>query len=385
MKSKIVVCHSPLLIAFLFTFAMGQQKEVVGYFPSWNWQHKNALMTYDKIPFKKVTIIDYAFWHPLLDGTIAGINPRGDSLILTGGKGETSLVSLAHKNNVKVMLSIGGWEDSENFPAVASTQELRTTFAHACLDAIRKFDFDGIDIDWEYPGYAEHKGTAADRTNSTAFLATLRDSLDSYGLQAHKKLFLSAALAATAEHLSGYEVEKLIPVLDMFNVMTYDYNGSWSVRSGYNSPLYAPTEADSLSNIDATFKLFTGVFHVPAAKINLGVPFYGHVFAQCTMPGGDYHGVDTTLFPEEDANYYAIVQYTGAYRHWDDKAKVPYLVVPSTKTFVSYDDEESVKYKARYVIDQHARGVIIWEITADYMPDGKTPLLDVLYTTFSSN
>jgi chitinase len=385
MKSKISACRSLLLVVFLFASGMGQQKEVVGYFPSWNWQHKNALMTFDKIPFKKVTIIDYAFWHPLLDGTIAGINPRGDSLILMSGNGNTSLVSLAHESKVKVMLSIGGWEDSENFPGVASTQTLRTTFAHSCVDAIRKYDFDGIDIDWEYPGYADHKGTAADRTNSTALLLALRDSLDAYGLQIHKKLFLSAALAATVEHLSGYEVERLIPVLDMFNVMTYDYNGSWSPRSGHNSPLYASSEADSIANIDATFKLFTEGFHVPAAKINLGVPFYGHTFAQCTMPGGEYHGVDTTLFPEGEANYYAIVQYVGKYRHWDDKAKVPYLVVPTSKTFVSYDDEESVKYKARYVVDNHARGVIIWEITADYMPDGKTPLLDALFTTFSSN
>jgi len=384
MKSKCFAYHPLLLIAFLFASAIGQQKEVVGYFPSWNWEHKNALMTYDKIPFKKVTIIDYAFWHPLLDGTIAGINPRGDSLILIGGGDKPSLVDLAHENKVKVMLSIGGWGDSENFPAVASTQELRTTFAHACLDAVRKFDFDGIDIDWEYPGYAEHNGTPADRTNSTALLRTLRDSLDAYGSQVHKKLFLSAALAATAEHLSGYEVEKLIPILDMFNVMTYDYNGSWSPRSGHNSPLYASSEADSVSNIEATFKLYTEGFHVPASQINLGVPFYGHAFAQCTMVGGEYHGVDTTLFPGGDADYYSIVQYSGMYRHWDDKAKVPYLVVPSTKTFVSYDDEESITYKAHYVVDHHARGVIIWEITADYLTDGRTPLLDALYTTFSS-
>jgi chitinase len=363
---------------------MGQQKEVVGYFPSWNWQHKNSLMTYDKIPFKKLTIIDYAFWHPLLDGTIAGINPTGDSLILYGRMGKPSLVSLAHENRVKVMLSIGGWDDSQNFPAVASTGLLRATFAHACVEAIRKFDFDGIDIDWEYPGYVEHNGTASDLVNSTALLEILRDSLDAYGIRVHKKILLSAALSATADHLSGYDVGKLANILDMLNVMTYDYNGSWSPRSGHNAPLYAAAPADSVLNIDATFKLFTEDLHVPASKINLGIPFYGHSFAQCTVLNGENHGSDTTLFPGGDVNYYSIVQYLGKYRHWDEKAKVPYLIFPETKTLVSFDDEESISLKAQYVVDHKAGGVIIWEITGDYLEDGKTPLMDALYTVFSS-
>ena len=86
-----------VLVIIACSSSMSQRKEVVGYFPSWNWQHKNSHMTYDKIPFNKLTIIDYAFWHPLLDGTIAGINPTGDSLILFGKAERPSLVSLAHQ------------------------------------------------------------------------------------------------------------------------------------------------------------------------------------------------------------------------------------------------------------------------------------------------
>jgi len=363
---------------------MGQRKEVVGYFPSWNWQHKNSRMTYDKIPFKKLTIIDYAFWHPLLDGTIEGINPTGDSLILFGRIGKPSLVALAHENKVKVMLSIGGWEDSQNFPKVASTEQRRTVFAHACADAIRKFDFDGIDIDWEYPGFAEHNGTPADFANSTALLHVLRDSLDACGRRSHKQLLLSAALSATADHLTGYDVGKLAALLDMFNIMTYDYNGSWSPRSGHNSPLYASATADSGYCIDATFKLFTQELHVPASKINLGIPFYGHSFAQCSALNGEAHGSDTTLFPGGDVNYYSIVQYLDKYRHWDEISEVPYLILPETKTLVSFDDAQSIKLKAEYVVGHKARGVIIWEITGDYLEDGKTPLTDALDTVFSS-
>lgn len=376
--------YSLLFIILVSTLSMGQKKEIVGYFPSWKWRDKNSLMTYDKIPFKKLTIIDYAFWHPLTDGNIAGINSMGDSLILWGSTGKAPLVTLAHDNKVKVMLSIGGWEDSNNFPTVASAESLRTMFAHACVVAIRKFDFDGIDIDWEYPGYVEHNGTPADMINCTALLEILRDSLDAYGMQIHKKMLLSAALPATADHLSGFEVSKLANILDMLNVMTYDYNGSWSPHTGHNSPLYAPTAEDSLLNIDATFTLYAEKLGVPVSKINLGIPFYGHSFAHCTTLNGENHGSDTTLFPGGDVNYYSIVQYLDKYRHWDEKAGVPYLIFPGTNTLVSFDDEESIRLKAQYVLAHKARGVIIWEITGDYLKDGTTPLLDVLYTKFSS-
>ncbi|HTR81333.1 MAG TPA: glycosyl hydrolase family 18 protein [Bacteroidota bacterium] len=375
----------PILIILLFSGSMGQQKDIVGYFPSWKWRYKNSLMTYDKIPFKKLTIIDYAFWHPLTDGTIAAINPKGDSLNLIGDGSKEMLVQVAHDNNVKVMLSVGGWEDSNNFPTVASTAPLRTTFAHACIDAIRKFSFDGIDIDWEYPGYTDHNGTPADKINCTLLLSVLKDSLDAYGKEAGRKMLLSAALPASAEHLTGFEIDKLIPVLDMFNIMTYDYNGSWSSLSGHNSPLYASTPEDTLHNIDASFKLFTDQLHVPASKINLGVPFYGHSFAQCTSLNAHYRGSDTTLFPDDGLCYYDIVPYLGKYRHWDERAKVPYLIIPDANTLVSFDDEESVALKAQYVLDHTARGVIIWEITGDYMPNGKTPLLDVLNEKLASS
>jgi chitinase len=71
-------------------------------------------------------------------------------------------------------------------------------------------------------------------------------------------------------------------------------------------------------------------------------------------------------------------------RFWDDRAKVPYLVSQEWKTFISYDDEESVGHKAQYVLDKNAGGVIVWEITGDSMPDGGTPLLDVISRKFGA-
>jgi len=63
---------------------------------------------------------------------------------------------------------------------------------------------------------------------------------------------------------------------------------------------------------------------------------------------------------------------------------VPYLVSASWNVLVSYDDEESIRIKAQYMLDKNVHGCIIWEITGDYLPDGTTPLLDAVARTFAS-
>jgi GH18 family chitinase len=101
----------------------------------------------------------------------------------------------------------------------------------------------------------------------------------------------------------------------------------------------------------------------------------------CTELYTPHAGADTVHFSKNGVFYSDINEAKDMLtRFWDDRAKVPYAVDTSWNTLVSYDDEESVALKAQYVLDHRARGVIIWEITGDYLPDGRTPLLDVLST-----
>jgi chitinase len=125
------------------------------------------------------------------------------------------------------------------------------------------------------------------------------------------------------------------------------------------------------------------VYGIPAEKINLGVPFYAHTFSNCTELHAPHAGSDTVHFSKDGAFYYDIVTTMDKFtRRWDDRAKAPYLVSTNWNMLVSYDDEESIHYKAQYVVDNNVRGLIIWEITGDYLPDHRTPLLDVIHATF---
>jgi chitinase len=362
-----------------------QRKEVIGYFPSWKWKPRNDLaVSPAQIPYDKLTVINYAFFAPRPDGSIIGKDTVGDALYLRSAPGST-LTDLAHRHGVIVLLSLGGWEDSDNFPAVASTPFLRASFARSCTGAIREFGFDGIDIDWEFPGYADHKGTPDDRRNFTLLLQTVRDSLAAMGARTGRKYLLTAALPSAAVHAANMEVQKISEILDQLNIMTYDFSGPWDARSYHNSPLYPSQGADSSRSVHGAFTLYHRTYGVPAAKINIGVPFYGQTFTGCTSLNAPHAGPDTIHFTASGATYCDIRKNIQKFtRHWDDQAKVPYLVSSDWNVLVSYDDPESVHAKAEYVVANKIHGVIIWEITQDYLPERTTPLLDAIVSAFGT-
>jgi len=391
---KTTACFIILWLTLSTLPAIGQQKEIIGYYPSWKWKSRNNLVTPERIPFEKLTIINYAFFYPLPDGSLVGRDTVGDNLYLRGFsdprhgdlKAGTPLIKLAHSKGVKVMLSLGGWEESSNFPQVAASESKREHFAHSCLEQIRRYGFDGIDIDWEYPCLEIHNGTPADKQNYTLLLKTTRDSLNALGKDTGKHYLLTAALSALPSGAENFEMEKVAEILDLLNVMTYDFNGSWDRLSGHNSPLYPPRPDDAIRNMDAALKLYTETFKIPATKVNLGVPFYGQTYTRCTALYSPHTGADTVHFSPQGAFYYDIIQVMNKFtRYWDEQSRVPYLVSSTWNMLISYDDEESIGYKAQYVLDHKACGLIIWEITGDYLPDGSTPLLDIIYSKFNNS
>ena len=197
-----------IIIIFLLSgknlFAQSPCKEIVGYYPNWQWYDRNKLVDPQSIDYSKYTIINYCFMAPQTDGTITMTDPWADDNLLNGEIdwvnggyiANTSLIAIAHNNGVKVLPSIGGWTLSDNFPAIAADPVKRATFAQACVELIDSFHFDGIDLDWEYPGYAPHAGTAQDKANFNLLLQDVRTAIDSFGLTVGKTMLLTAAVGA---------------------------------------------------------------------------------------------------------------------------------------------------------------------------------------------
>jgi GH18 family chitinase len=391
-----------IMAAALTGLCLKAQKEVIGYYPNWQWYDRGQLVNPETIFYEKYSIINYAFFRPQANGVITSTDAWADENLLLGpmiwwpdphNDSTRSLPYLALQAGVKLLPSIGGWNDSNHFPAIAADPAKRQTFVNACINLINTYKFDGIDLDWEYPGYAPHGGSPADKQNFTLLLQDLRQALDALSWVTGKDFLLTSCFGPADSHMQHIDWENILPLLDWVNLMTYDFHGSWDPESNHHTPLYSPAVGDPDWCFDGAFNLITQTYNVPPEKINIGVAFYGKGLANCTQLYGPHTGYDGSTFWEDEGQplYYNILKKMDLFTyHWDDQVKCPYLLGNTINTFVTFDDPVSIAYKAQYVMDNNIGGVIIWEITGDYIETtpgsgviAGTPLLDTLNHIFS--
>lgn len=162
--------------------------------------------------------------------------------------------------------------------------------------------------------------------------------------------------------------------------MTYDFNGSWNPTTGHNAPLYYdPAAASSGLTEPANYNIDKAVTSylsagVPANKLVLGMPFYGRGWGGAPATGNGQYQVSAGIsqtgtwekgnydFSDLEANY---INKNGYTRYWNNTSKVPYLYNPSNQTFISYDDAESIGYKASYLKSKGLAGAMFWETSGD--------------------
>lgn len=380
-------------------------KDVVGYYPNWQWYDRGKLVRPQTIDYSKYTVLNYCFFVPKADGTIESHDTWADENLLLGEqdwanggqrKPETSIVYQARQRGVKILGTIGGFTLSSTFPGIAADPIKRATFAAACVNLVRTYGFDGIDINWEYPGYAPHNGTAADKQNFTLLLQAIRVALDAYGAAQSVPMMLTIAVGAAEERMDDVEWNLVADEVDIINVMTYDYFGTWDRTTNHNSPLYRPAVGNATFNTQHTIATLTGVYGVDPQKLTLGMAFYGRSATTVGAPGLHVPSTglaDLTTFAADEGTplYYNVQAQLGNFtERWDSIAAVPYLTgKPGLNTFVSYDNVESIKAKSRFAVDNELRGAVIWEITGDYMETAPgsgvvagTPLVDAINDVF---
>lgn len=402
MKTLLTCCL--ILVSISKSFAQQPCKEIVGYYPSWQWYDRNKLVNPQTIDYSKYTILNYAFLKPEVDGSISLFDSWADENLLLGENDwanggyipNTSLISKAHSNNVKVLPSIGGWTLSDNFPGIAADPVKRQNFAQACVNLLQTYNFDGIDLDWEYPGFADHNGTPQDFQNFTLLLQEVRTAIDSYGTSIGKTMLLTAAVGANQDHMNNVDWTAVSPILDIINLMSYDYFGTWDSNTNHNAPLFAPQQGDPQFNLSQSINLLVNTYNVPKDKITAGIAFYGRSAKTPGTPSlhGPSTGVaDDITFDIDDGiplYYNALLKQHLFEEHWDATAEVPYMLGKNgLNTFLSYDNVASIELKAQHIVEQELRGAIIWEITGDYIETvegsgviAHTPLVDKLNDVF---
>ncbi|MGB6973563.1 MAG: glycoside hydrolase family 18 protein [Terracidiphilus sp.] len=323
---------------------------------------RNQVIQPDEIAAQKLTRINYAFAN-VQDGKVVIVSPVDAPNLAT-------LVGLKSENpSLQVLVSVGGWLWSGKFSDAALTRESRSRFIESAVALIERYKLDGLDIDWEYPGQvgAGNRFRPEDKRNYTLLLAGLRKRFDGEQRKLGRPLLLSIAAGAGDDFLEHTEMRKVARAVDTVNLMAYDYYEPGSDRiTGNHAPLYTDPADPKHVSADVSVRLFEKA-GVPAKKIVLGVPFYGHVWGNVAPTNHGLFQAGSPV-PKAFARYRDIAgkMPNGNFtRYWDDAASVPYLYSVEKKQFVSYEDPQSLALKCAYVERMHLGGVMFWEYEAD--------------------
>jgi chitinase len=344
--------------------------KLVCYYTNWSqYRPKLGKFLPENIDPFLCTHIIFAFgW--LKNGKLASFEENDE----TGG-GKVGLydrvIGLKSVNpKLKVLLAIGGWSfGTAKFKEVSATRFSRQTFVFSAVKFLREHNFDGLDMDWEYP-------KSADKDNFSALLKELAEAFTYEAEESgQSRLLLSAAVPVGPDNVKGgYDVPAVAKALDFVNLMAYDFHGKWESQVGHNAPLYAPSsdsEWRKQLSVEFAAKMWTRL-GTPKEKLVIGMPTYGRSFSltdpsriavNSAAKGGGTAGEYTR--EAGFLSYYEICEMLlqGAEYIWDDEMKVPYLV--KGDQWVGFDDERAIRNKMSWVKENGYAGAMVWTVDMD--------------------
>ena len=400
--------HRRLIIAFLLWAAgavavLAQEgrsdgqaaPRIVAYYTSWSIYAHQYYVT--DIPADKLTHINYAFFNISVDGgcmlgdEIADIQYRypddPESAWVYGNFRQLHLLRDQHPH-LQILMSIGGLTWSSRFSDVALTDASRQRFVRSCVALLLRYEFDGIDLDWEFPVLGLTEGRPEDKENFTALIAEFRRQLNDQGILDSRHYLLTIAAPTIARFYTNIELDKIHQDLDWINLMCYGFAGRWSEITNHDSRLYASSDDPNRAigrDTNAAVMVYLDA-GVPAEKIVVGVPFYGRGWGGVPAEnGGLYQSYDYLPegtwapgfydFSDLQSNYFPSYM-----RYWDHEAQSAWLYNPAQAITISYEDPRSLRAKASYVRQHGLGGMMFWELAND---DDHHTLLNTLYAALN--
>ena len=402
------------------------ERKIVGYFPE--WAYKSAEHNYFNVTdlqWEELTHIQYSFAfvdektnqitfsdrEAAIEETFEGmdLSYNGKPVTLDPNlpyQGHFNILQQMKKQfpDVTLLMSVGGWAGSRGFYTMMDTDQGIDTFVQSCVDFIRTYGFDGIDIDFEFPSSTSQSGNPDDFDVSeprrqtinkryNVMMKKLREGLDKAGREDGKYYMLTAAVSASSWVLGGVESNEYANYLDFLSIMSYDYHGGWNQYVENQANIY-PDPADTetkgmimpVLGMDWSYNYYRGV--LPPEKILMGIPYYTRGWEN--VQGGDgtgLHGSSKTpatgkynIWGDYDTTGYQIPAGANPLWHvlnlmeedpnlqvyWDNVGKVPHLWQADERVFLSYENERSIDERLKYIEEKNLGGALIWVMDGDY-------------------
>ena len=292
------------------------------------------------------------------------------------------------------MIAIGGWNEGvKKYSQMASSKSNRMEFIESVIAFLDQYGFDGLDVDWEYPGDTERGGGWSDTENYASLLEELREAFNG------KNWLLTAAVPAPKSRIDpGYDVKRIAKVLDFINVMTYDLHGTWDGFADHHAPLYA-REHDWHPYNTLTVDFAMNYWHqkgAPKDKLIMGVPFYGRSFllqdASKYQPGQSAKSTGGFKGPYTDEEgflaYYEICKLAQEPGWMQEKDDTGNIFMHNGQKWVGYDTKEAIERKMYHIRANGFGGGMTWAIDLDDFNGvcgDKWPLLTAMNAALKSD
>lgn len=343
--------------------------KIIGYVAGW------VGLDFSTIQAEKLTHINYAFANCVDAEVIFGTDKDLIDDAQLNAKDLENLKKLKSINpNLKILISVGGWTWSKNFSDAALTNESREKFAQSAVEFLTRYNLDGVDLDWEYPGQIGDGNIfrPEDKGNFTLLLKRMRELLDAQseidGKTGSNKYLLTIATGANQAYIDNTDLREAQKYLDFINIMTYDFHSGLDTITGHHANLYlSDTPGTTNMSVVNSVKIHIEA-GVPPEKLVLGVPFYGRKWSGVIPENNGLYQPAKTV--GSTVSYRKIMtEYTeenGFQRYWDETAQSPILFNSNSQVFVSYEDTASLKLKLNWLKSNNLGGVMFWEYALDY-------------------
>ncbi|SON52734.1 glycoside hydrolase family 18 protein [Vibrio tapetis] len=409
--------------------ATAAEKVVAGYFADWQYENQENPYTVQDIPADNLTHIIYAFLsmcgphkgaseqvQKQVDAQCEGKAPytaivvdTKSALVHDFGKVNVDVPYKGHfaqlaqlkqdHPKIKVLPSFGGWTMSEPFHAMAKDDAAIRHFSKTAVELIAQYDFfDGIDLDWEYPGggglttspwnpdtKVNDEQKASEREAFTLLVKTLRNDLDVLSKKTARDYELSTAVGVGPK-AAQIDWKNAAPYLTNMFAMTYDFLGGWGSQTGHLTNLHATERSWWGMGADVFINQMIEQ-GIPSEKLVLGAAFYGRGWQGTEnfngqLPTSDLVSKQGAQFGTGENGYFMFWDLMRNYGEsqgyqykYDKQAHAPFLWNEDKKVFISFEDAQSIKAKVKWAKDANLGGIFSWELSGD--PSGE--LTETMY------